>query len=428
MTDLTTMNSDALEDVIAALRALQDAYEKELAALNEQIAALTSENQELTEQAAVLTAQIAELEAEIAELEKQLEDATLPPTTEPPIVPPIVPPTTTLRPGIFVDHDVLVKLPVSGKAWTGMLATARTTGAGGGQIANQDGGERGREILAIALAGVRLGDQALIDKAITAITATIGSEKGGRWLAVGRTFIPYIVAASVLRITRGPIYDWIKSYRTKTLSENNPPKAQITFAQDSLSSGSNASVQSGLGYAALLVYLDDKPELDKEYIKFRRYLGDRSSTHKLIANNSAWQSVPGDPIGIQNVGARSLDGIDIAGAISNDMVRSNPKPVANLVFVDHSHYPWVGLNAAVLLSKIYQRQGYPAFELADKAIYRAASYLLALSKNNGGGGWYDDSSRKDAKFVINDEYGVPYPLALPVATSGLVGWMDWLLA
>jgi hypothetical protein len=124
-------------------------------------------------------------------------------------------------------------------------------------------------------------------------------------------------------------------------------------------------------------------------------------------------------VGIQNANAKSADGINIDGAVSNDMMRSNPRPVANIVYTSGSEYPFVGLNGAILAAEILHRAGYPAYEIADKALLRAATYLRNL-----GSKWYDASTRRDVKHLINVRYDVSYPCAYPVGASGLIGFTD----
>jgi hypothetical protein len=176
----------------------------------------------------------------------------------------------------------------------------------------------------------------------------------------------------------------------------------------------------GWVHAALSVYLKDQAALEWGWMAFRRYCGDRTSTWKM-GTEAAWQAIPEDGVGIQNLDA-TKNGIKIDGAIGNDMIRSNPVPVANLVYTSHSAYPWVGLNGAILAAEIFFRQGYPAYSIADRAIFRAATYLKNL-----GNVWYDGTTRKDVKFLINKRYGVAYPFSAPVGANGLAGFTDWMM-
>lgn len=324
--------------------------------------------------------------------------------------------------GVLVSQDELMSRPVSGKVWDTVLKVAKAT-LGTPNIADMNSSHDLRTV-GCALAAVRLNDIGLKKKATDSLVRAIGTEDNIRWLEIGRNLGGYVVTADLLNITSGPVYDWLKSFMTRKLPDNNGAGLD-TIKENAWSSGSNASAQMGWVHAALSVYLGDRDSLDWGWTAFRRYCGDRTSTWKMNSNNDAWQAIPNDVVGIQNVGAKSVDGINIDGAISNDMWRSNPKPVANLVWKDFGHYPWVGLNGAVLAAEIFYRQGYPAYEVGDKALLRAAAYLYQLSLKDVG--WYEPGTRKDAKYLLNTRYGIHYPLTLPVGSNGLVGFTDYII-
>jgi hypothetical protein len=324
-----------------------------------------------------------------------------------------------IRDGVLIDNAELVNLPTSGPAWNAVLKVAKGS-LGTPKIADMNS-SHDLKLVGCALAAVKLNDIALKTKAHKALATAVGTEKNIRWLNIARNLTGYIVAADVLGVRSGPVFEWLKAFMTKQHPENNPPGALQTLQQNAWASGSNASAQAGLVHAALSVYLKDRAALDWSWMAFRRYCGDRTSTWRMGSNNDAWQAIPSDVVGIQNLGAVAKNGISISGAVSNDMVRSNPVPVFPLVWTEDSNYPWVGLNGAILTAEILFRQGYPAYEIADQALRRAATYL-----KNAGPKWYDATTRKDVKFLINKRYGVAYPLTLPVAASGLVGFTDWL--
>lgn len=328
----------------------------------------------------------------------------------------------TLQPGVLISNPQLMTRPTTGTAWNSVNNVA--TGSLGTPNVSDMNSSHDLKVVGCALAAVRKNDSALKAKATNALKAAIGTEEDVRWLEIGRNLGGYVVAADVLGITSGPIHSWLASFMTMTRPDNNG-NGRDTIVQSAWSSGSNASAQVGWVHAALSVYLNDSASLAWGWNCFRRYVGDRTSTWHMDSNNDAWQAIPSDVVGIQNKGAKSADGINIDGAISNDMYRSNPKPVANLVFTDDSHYPWVGLNGAMLAAEVFYRQGYPAYDLIDKALLRAATYLYNLRPLNTE--WYDNDTRKDAKHLINKRYGVTYPLALPVGANGLVGFMDYIL-
>lgn len=323
--------------------------------------------------------------------------------------------------GILISREELMTRPTTGAAWTSVLNAAKSS-IGTPNLSNMNDATELKAV-ACALAAVRLNDNVLRAKAYDVLVSAINTEENIRWLELGRNLGGWFVVADLLGITSGSPFIWLKSFMTKKHPHNNPPGTPETIQQNAWSSGSNASAQMGWVHASAAAYLGDRAALDWGWMAFRRYCGDRTSTWKMASNNDAWQAIPSDPVGIQNKGAKSANGINIDGAISNDMVRSNPKPIADLAYNDRSNYPGVGFNGAVLAAEVFHHAGYDAYGIVDKAILRAATYLKNLGLN-----WYDAGSRRDVKHLINLRYGVSYPCSLPVGASGLVGFSDFWAA
>ncbi|HEX2766287.1 MAG TPA: S-layer homology domain-containing protein [Candidatus Limnocylindria bacterium] len=317
--------------------------------------------------------------------------------------------------GLWVTYDEIKRQPTSGAAWSRIVdAAGRATGTA--DVSDQDS-HHDQYTLAAAIYAVRTGQQR--ERAVAALTRAIGTEQGGRWLAVGRNLTGYIIAADLLAIRSGPIYNWLASFRTMRLEHNNSGEP-ITFRQSAWQSGSNASAQEGGAYAALGAYLGDTEMLKWSWTAFRRYAGDRSSAHRVSSNSEAWQQVPSDPVGIQNAGARR-NGCSISGAISNDMSRGSD----NVCRPGYTQYPWVGLEGSVPAAMILTRAGYPAFDIQKQALKRAAIYLMGLRRSTGESEWYDAERAAEIKHVLNRVYGLPYPVEYPVGAGRTVGFTDY---
>lgn len=368
------------------------------------------------------------------ELPLTLEITILPPQTPPDPEEPEEPVPTPVREGVWVDPDALQQLPTSGAPWEALLKVANSTFPTP-KVSNQDS-THSRYTLASALAGVRLADDRLLQKAEDALKGAIGTEGTTRWLAVGRNLGAYIIAADVMGIHSGPVHEWLASFRTRTLPHNNSGKL-ITLHQSAWESGSNASAQEGFVYSALCAYLGDKQELAWNWDAFRRYCGDRTSPHTITSNNHAWQEKPEDPVGIQNVGAKSEGGVEIAGAVSNDMSRSNSTPKVPLSYVSASLYPWVGLNGAGFAATVLKRKGYDAFGIREKALLRAVKFLREVAVRDDEPGWWGADKKEDVKWMLCRTYGLKivgdatsmrpdeYPIRQPVGMYDLVGFTDW---
>jgi len=293
-------------------------------------------------------------------------------------------------------------------------------------VANQDS-KHDTATLAMALAAVRTGRSDLRQKAVNALLDAIGTEEGARWLAIGRNLGAYVIAADLLDMHAdgnpsspgSRIEAWLARFFTRTLRHNNSDR-QIHFRDSAWSSGSNASAQEGFAYSALAAYLNRRDELDWSWTAFRRYAGDRSSPHKVSANDTSWQYIPSDPVGIQDPGAMK-NGCRLDGAIANDMSRGGSfscKP-------GFTQYPWVGLEGAVPAAIILQRAGYPALDIVSEALKRAADYLWHVREVTSNPSWFDGERSNEIVWLINMAYGLDYPFKGPAGNGRTVGWTDW---
>jgi hypothetical protein len=316
---------------------------------------------------------------------------------------------------VWISISELQHRPMSGAAWERVVSAAEGAGTGA-NVSDQDSGHD-QDTLAAAIYAARTGQGR--DRAIAALQSAIGTEQGGRWLAVGRNLTAYIISADLLGIRSGPIFNWLASFRTMRLEHDNTGKP-ITFRQAAWSSGSNASSQEGAAYVALAVYLGDREMLGWSWNAFRRYAGDRTSPHHLTSNSDAWQQVPADPVGIQNAGA-TKSGCSIDGAISNDMSRGSE----DVCDPGYTQYPWVGLEGAVPAAMILSRAGYPAWDVSSQALRRAAVYLMQLRQQSGNAEWYDGSRAPEIKHLLNRQYGLGYPVSYPVGAGRTVGFTDF---
>ena len=299
---------------------------------------------------------------------------------------------------------------MSGSEWDRVAAT-RLVGTG----ANLSDQNSSHDIatMGAALYAARTGDQATRDRVVAALESAIGTENGARWLAIGRNLGAYIIAADLIDLRSGPVYDWLAGFMSRTLAHNNNG-SQITFRQSAWQSGSNASAQEGFAFTALAVYLGDTEALSWSWDAFLRYAGDRTSPHTITSNSDVWQEIPSDPVGIQNAGA-TKNGCSIAGAISNDMSRGG----SNVCSPGYTQYPWVGMEGSVPAALVFERAGYPAFTIQSSAIKRASDYLWAL-----GGDWYDTTRAREVKQLINWRYDLDRPVA--AGTGGRTfGFTEW---
>jgi len=342
------------------------------------------------------------------------------------------------RNGIWISPATLRHLPTTGAAWDRLLADAEADPVTA-DVADQDSGQD-VATLAAALVCARTNSPQLCDKARAGVVSAIGTERGGRWLAVGRNLTAYVIAADVmgLRADGDPesagtrVETWIRGFETERLADNNTgePIPVIPFA-----SGSNASAQEGAAYVAVAAYLGDRAALERAWDAFRTYLCDPSAPDRERIDlhrgvEAGWAYDDRHPCAVDPAGAakRVPPGrpgagqlVQLDGAIINDMARGG-----DLAWPPGTtQYPWVGLEGLVPAAVMLDRAGYPALTVADGAVLRAVRYLRDLELSTGSGTWFRERRCNEIIQLVNVAYGVHFSVDLPAGGGRTVGYTDW---
>jgi hypothetical protein len=328
--------------------------------------------------------------------------------------------------GIWLSPADLASRPMSGAAWESLISVAEGP-LGTPDVADQDS-THDTKTLATALAAARTGRDDLRAKATDAIVSAIGTERGARWLAVGRNLGAYVIVADVLNLRedRDPesagsrVQKWLASFMTRRMVQDNDTTKRITLRQAAWRSGSNPSSEEGFVHASIAAYLGDEAALAWDWAGFRRFAGDRSSPHHMTSNDLSWQYRPADPVGIMDAGAVK-DGCRMDGAVGNDMYRGGPYSCTP----GYTQYPWVGLEGSVPAAEILKRAGYPAFEIQSQAIRRAVEYLWQVREATADARWFDGRRANEIIWLVNKEYGANFLFAGPASDGRTVGWTDW---
>ena len=340
--------------------------------------------------------------------------------------------------GIWISPATLRHLPTAGAAWERLRADAEAD-PGSADVADQDSGHD-VATLAAALVCARTQSPELCDKARAGVVSAIGTERGGRWLAVGRNLTAYVIAADVmgLRADGEPdsagtrVETWIRGFETERLADNNTgePTPFIPFA-----SGSNASAQEGAAFAAVAAYLGDRAALARAWDAFRTYVCDPSAPDRERIDlhrgvEAGWAHDDRHPCAVNPAGAAKQippgrpgagQVLPVGGAIINDMARGG-----DLAWPPgRTQYPWVGLEGLVPAAVILHRAGYPAFAVADGAVLRAVRYLRDLQLSTGSGRWFQERRSNEIIQLANVAYGAHFRVDLPAGAGRTVGYTDW---
>ena len=342
--------------------------------------------------------------------------------------------------GVWIGRDTLSALPDTGAAWTVLRRdAARIPDAAA--IADQHS-THDTYTVAAALVCARTGEYC--DKAKAQLADAMGSEAGADWLAVGRNLGAYVIAADVMGLradgnasslgTR--VQTWIASFLTRTdINANRGESMSGGRPIAPFASGSNAAAQEGFVHAAVAAYLGDRAALDRSWTAIRAYLCDPTArgTQPIDLRRgveSGWAHDDAAPCAINPKGAskvvpRGRQGAGqryrIDGAIINDMRRGGDFQWPP----GYTQYPWVGIEGLVPAAAILQRQGYPAFDAADRAILRALEFLWYVRERTAQEKWFDGSRAAETVFLVNRVYGMSFPVATPVGAGRLVGYTDW---
>jgi hypothetical protein len=309
----------------------------------------------------------------------------------------------------------LAGLPMSGAAWTSLNARADSA-PGTPDLSNQDD-NTDQVVLAKALVYARTGNAVHRTAVLAALHVLIGTEDGGRTLALGRNLPAYVISADLIDLARlDPTFDsgtfrpWLRALLSKTLDG-------LTLVSTHERRPNNWGTMAGAARAAIAAYLGDSAEMARTALVFRGYLGDRTAYAGFVYGDLAWQCDPTRPVGVNPVGCRK-DGVLIDGALPEEMRRGGgfawPPTFTG--------YAWEGLQGAVLQADILRRAGYAAWEWSDRALLRAVRFLY------GQVGWPAEGDDEWQPWLIDRRYGTAYRGAAPARTGKNFGYTDWFAA
>ena len=312
----------------------------------------------------------------------------------------------------FYSAGSVKALPTSGAAWTALKSQADKP-LGTPNISDQNE-NTDIYVLAAGLVYARTGVEAYRTKAIAAIKAAVGTERGGRTLALGRNLPGYILAADLVDLpgvepafNEGTFKPWLRSLLSETLDG-------LTLRSTHELRPNNWGTHAGASRVAIALYLGDKAELARAATVFHGWLGDRSAYAGFKFGDLSWQCDAAKPVAVNPAGCTN-SGHAIDGALPDEMRRGGtfawpPAPTG---------YAWEGMQGAVLQAELLHRAGYDAWAWEDKALLRAARFLYGI-------GWPADSNDEWQPWLIDARYGTSYRTAAPANVGKNFGWTDWL--
>jgi hypothetical protein len=339
--------------------------------------------------------------------------------------------------GIWISRAEVRRLPMRGAAWSRLKAAADGP-IGEADVADQDSNH---DVLtmAVALVYVRTGDEIYRRKAAQAIESAVGTERGGRTLALGRNLLSYVIAADLIDLRsydpagEASFREWLTAVRLEPLGSDAVPDQTLIGTAER--SPSNWGGMAGASRVAIAAYLGDERDLARAAKVMKGWLGDRSAYPGIPGplfrpddtgkgfraggynDDLSWQADPERPRGVNPKGAKK-ESHSIDGALPDDMRRGGPfqwPPAYTL-------YPREALSGYVALAELLYRQGYDVYEWEDRALLRATRFLYKLERAFPDEEWWEPAT--PVYWIIKDRYGA----SLPVEVGRIgrnVGWTDW---
>lgn len=334
-----------------------------------------------------------------------------PKPTATPTTPPPASELSSLADALYPSN--LKSLPTSGSAWSAMKSRADGS-LGSPNISDQDDATD-INVLAAAFVYARTGTESYRTRAAAAIRAAVGTEAGGRTLALGRNLPGYVIAAAAIDLpSLDPSFDknTFRPWLRKLLTENLDGRTLRSTHEDR---PNNWGTHAGAARAAIALYLGDSSELAATANVFRGWLGDRSAYAGFSFGDLSWQCDPAKPVAVAPAGCVK-GGVKIDGALPEEMRRGGAFtwPPAE------TGYAWEGLQGAVLQADLLYRAGYATWAWSDRALYRAAKFLYDVAD------WPATSDDEWQPWLIDARYGTDWHGSAPAQPGKNFGFTDWL--
>jgi hypothetical protein len=325
-----------------------------------------------------------------------------------------------------------------GAAWERVKAAADRP-LGEADIADQDS-DHDVLTLAVALVYARTGDESYRRKAAEAIESAVGTEQGGRTLALGRNLLSYVIAADLIDLRaydpagEASFRKWLVAVRHEPLgSDAVRDQTLIGTAERALN---NWGGMAGASRVAVAAYLGDERDLARAAKVMKGWLGDRRAYPGIPGplfgpddvgrgflagghnDDLSWQGDPDRPRGVNQQGA-TRQGHSIDGALPDDMRRGGPFqwPPA------YTQYPREALSGYVALAELLYRQGYHVYAWEDRALLRATRFLFDLGRRFPDEEWWEPEV--PAYWIVNHRYGTSFPVEVASRIGRNFGWTDW---
>ena len=326
--------------------------------------------------------------------------------------------------GIWIGPEELAVLEMQGDAWKKLKSQAMRP-AGRPDLSNNRQ-KNNVYVLAKALVYARCNLEAshpqcrdldlkeLHKEIVDQIIMSIGTEKGGSTLALGRELAAYVIAADLVKLPARQDKNfkaWLNDVRFSRPSYLSK-KTLVSTHEDR---PNNWGTHAGASRIAAAIYLGDVEEISRAATIFKGWLGDRTAYSGFkYRYGLSWQCHPSKPVGINPSGC-TKNGHSIDGVLPDDQRRGGsfhwPPPKEN--------YVYEALQGAIMQALILHRRGYDTFNWEDQALLRAYRWLHDVADFPAEG---DDTWQLP---LLDCYYGTSLWNGLKTRFGKNMGWTGW---
>jgi hypothetical protein len=320
--------------------------------------------------------------------------------------------------GLWISAAEIGRLPMSGPAWTNVLAAANGS-CGTVDLVDQEQSTNVC-VMAKALVFARTGTPTYRTAVVTAISQIVASGVyTGRALALGRELGAYVVAADLIDLKSfNPALDTSFRAVLRVLRTAFTTGAATDLIDCHERRPNNWGAHCGATRAAIAVYLGDTADLERAAQVFKGFLGDRASyagfDYGGPEGDLSWQCDATRPVGINPMGCVRA-GAMLDGVIPDDQRRGGtyawPAP--------HENYVWESLQGLLAQAVILHRAGYPVWDWENRALLRAVTWLHSVN------GYPPEGDDRWLTHIVNHAYGTSFPAVVPTTPGKGFGWTDW---
>lgn len=316
------------------------------------------------------------------------------------------------EPKLWLTRKEIESLPTEGESFENVINWAHA--GWDADISDQDN-RHNAQTYAAALLCTRGVDLAYCYQTIQGIKDAIGTEEGGRTLALGRNLAAYVIAADLIGYREEEFVNWLDGVRTAELSS----RAGMRHLEDSaLRDPSNWGNHARASMIAAAHFLSDKAQLDLLANRFHDWAG-RSSQDWEFRIDWSWHADPDNSLGINPEGA-IIDGHNVDGVLPDDFRRCGEFrwPPCK------TGYSWEGLQGVVVSAELLRRAGYPAWEWELQAVLRSVTWLYNTTFDDG----QNDPAVGDDRWqpwLIDYAYGTDFAAERATQPGKNMGFTDW---